>query len=60
MGKFQKEIDEAIAGLKKRYGQDVEYLVNEHENGFAVITVEGFNKLKASKKSMLLGARKRR
>jgi hypothetical protein len=59
VGKFQKYIDEAIADLKKRYGENVEYLVNETETGFAVITVEGFNKLKASKKSLLLGTRKR-
>ncbi len=59
MGKFQKEINKAIAGLKKRYGPDVEYLVNEHETGFAVITVEGFNKLKARQKGLLLGTVKK-
>ncbi|WP_024834118.1 hypothetical protein [Ruminiclostridium josui] len=58
MGKFQKYIDEAIADLKERYGKDVEYLVNETETSFVVITVEGFNKLKARQKSMLLGTRK--
>ncbi len=58
MGKFQKHIDEAIADLKKKYGEDVEYIVNEHENGFAVITVEGFNKLKARQKGLLLGTLK--
>lgn len=60
VGKFQKYIDEAISDLKKKHGEGVEYLVNEHENGFAVITVEGFNKLKASQKSKLLGTRNRR
>jgi hypothetical protein len=58
MKDFEKEIQEAIAELTK-YNPDTEYIIFRRENGFAIITKKGWDKLSKAKKNLLFPQQKR-
>jgi len=62
MNKFQKEIDGAIEQLARDNHcrvDNLEYMVIRRENGFCVITKEGFNGFNAKKRNKLFGKRRK-
>jgi hypothetical protein len=62
MSKFQKEIAEEIECIAKECGckkESLEYMVFEHENGYCILTAEGFKRLGARAKNKLLKGKRK-